>query len=55
MRKKKRSLGVLVGILGAVLLAGACHKKVVGPPAPTAAATATAGPHRDTDRRAEHR
>jgi len=35
MRTKKRSLAVLVGILGVVLLAGACHKKKeVAPPPP---------------------
>jgi len=35
MRTKKRSLAVLVGILGVLLLAGACHKKVeVAPPPP---------------------
>ena len=32
MRTKKRSLAVLVGILGVLLLAGACKKKVVAPP-----------------------
>jgi len=35
MRQKKRSLAVLVGILGVVLLAGACKgKKVAAPPPP---------------------
>jgi len=35
MRTKKRSLAVLVGLLGVVLLAGACHKKKeVAPPPP---------------------
>jgi peptidoglycan-associated lipoprotein len=32
MRTKKRSLAVLVGILGVVMLAAACHKKVTAPP-----------------------
>ncbi len=50
MRTKKRSLAVLVGILGVVLMAGACHKKTVAPtpppppppppPAPTVTLTA---------------
>jgi peptidoglycan-associated lipoprotein len=50
MRTKKRSLAVLVGILGVALLAGACHKKAVAPapppppppppPAPTVTLTA---------------
>jgi peptidoglycan-associated lipoprotein len=35
MRTKKRSLAVLVGILGVLLLAGACTKKTVAPPPPT--------------------
>ena len=34
MRTKKRSLAVLVGILGVILLASACHKKTVAPPPP---------------------
>ena len=35
MRQKKRSIAVLVGILGVVLLAGACKgKKVAAPPPP---------------------
>ena len=34
MRTKKRSLAVLVGLLGVVLLAGACHKKVAAPAPP---------------------
>ena len=34
MRTKKRSLAVLVGLLGVALLAGACHKKTVAPPPP---------------------
>ena len=50
MRTKKRSLAVLVGILGVLLLAGACKKKVAAtpppppppppPPAPTVTLTA---------------
>ena len=50
MRTKKRSLAVLVGILGVVLLASACHKKTNAtpppppppppPPAPTVTLTA---------------
>jgi len=32
MRTKKRSLAVLVGVLGVLLLAGACKKKVTAPP-----------------------
>jgi len=50
MRSKKRSLAVLVGILGVLLLAAACHKKPVPapppppppppPPAPTVTLTA---------------
>jgi peptidoglycan-associated lipoprotein len=50
MRTKKRSLAVLVGLLGVVLLAGACKKKVAAapppppppppPPAPTVTLTA---------------
>ena len=34
MRTKKRSLAVLVGLLGVVLLAGACHKKTAAPAPP---------------------
>jgi peptidoglycan-associated lipoprotein len=34
MRQKKRSLALLVGILGIVILAAACHKKAVAPPPP---------------------
>jgi len=34
MRTKKRSLAVLVGLLGVALLAGACHKKAAAPPPP---------------------
>jgi peptidoglycan-associated lipoprotein len=34
MREQKRRFAILVGILGAVLLAGACHKKKVAPPPP---------------------
>lgn len=34
MRTKKRGLAVLVGILGVVLLAAACHKKVAAPAPP---------------------
>jgi len=34
MRTKKRSLAVLVGVLGVVLMAGACHKKPPAQPAP---------------------
>ena len=35
MSQQKRSLALLVGLLGIVLLAGACHKKkVAAPPAP---------------------
>lgn len=47
MRQRKRSLALLVGILGVVLLAGACHKKQVAapppppPPPPPAAPTVT--------------
>jgi len=37
MRTKKRSLAVLVGILGVLLLAAACHEKKVAPPPPAAA------------------
>ena len=49
MREQKRSLALLVGLLGVVLLAGACHKKKVAappppppppPPAPTVTLTA---------------
>lgn len=50
MSQKKRSLAVLIGILGVILLAGACHKKQVAtpppppppppPPAPTVTLTA---------------
>jgi len=50
MRTKKRSLAVLVGVLGLLLLAGACKKKVAAapppppppppPPAPTVTLTA---------------
>ncbi len=54
MRTKKRSLAVLVGILGVVMLAGACKKKVAAtppaetpppppPPAPTVTLTAEPG------------
>jgi len=34
MQQQKRNLALLVGLLGVVLLAGACHKKVVTPPPP---------------------
>src|SRR5208282_6187125 len=34
MRTKKRSLAILVGILGLLLLAGACAKKTAAPPPP---------------------
>jgi peptidoglycan-associated lipoprotein len=34
MRTKKRSLAVLVGLLGVVLLAAACHKKTAAPAPP---------------------
>ncbi len=37
MRTKKRSLAVLVGVLGVLLFAGACNKKVAAPPPPQAA------------------
>jgi peptidoglycan-associated lipoprotein len=49
MQQQKRSLALLVGLLGVVLLAGACHKKQVAappppppppPPAPTVTLTA---------------
>ena len=50
MQQQKRSLALLVGLLGVVLLAGACHKKPVAatppppppppPPAPTVTLTA---------------
>jgi peptidoglycan-associated lipoprotein len=36
MRTKKRSLAVLVGLLGVVLLAAACHKKTAAPAPPPA-------------------
>ncbi len=45
MQQQKRSLALLAGLLGIVLLAGACHKKQVAtappaaPPAPTPAPT----------------
>ena len=32
MRQRERSLALLVGVLGVVLLAAACHKKAVAPP-----------------------
>lgn len=32
MRQRKRSLALLVGILGVVMLAASCHKKAVAPP-----------------------
>jgi peptidoglycan-associated lipoprotein len=34
MRQRKRSLVVMVGILGLLLLTGACKKKIVAPPPP---------------------
>ena len=34
MRQKKRSLALLVGTLGVVILAASCHKKAVAPPPP---------------------
>lgn len=34
MRQRKRSLALLVGTLGVVILAAACHKKAVAPPPP---------------------
>ena len=52
MPQQKRSLALLVGLLGVVLLAGACHKKQVAappppppppPPAPTVNLTAEPG------------
>ncbi len=51
MREQKRSLALLVGLLGVVLLAGACHKKPVAatptpppPPAPAPTVNLTAEP-----------
>ena len=46
MQQQKRSLALLVGLLGVVLLAGGCHKKKVAappppPPPPPAAPTVT--------------
>jgi peptidoglycan-associated lipoprotein len=37
MRTKRRSLAVLVGVLGVLLLAAACNKKTTAPPPPAAA------------------
>jgi peptidoglycan-associated lipoprotein len=34
MRQRKRSLALLVGILGVIMLAASCHKKAVAPPPP---------------------
>ncbi len=34
MRQKKRSLALLTGTLGVVILAASCHKKAVAPPPP---------------------
>jgi peptidoglycan-associated lipoprotein len=34
MRQRKRSLALLVGILGVIILAASCHKKAVAPPPP---------------------
>lgn len=34
MRQKKRSLALLVGTLGVLMLAASCHKKAVAPPPP---------------------
>ena len=42
MPQQKRSLALLVGLLGVVLLAGACHKKQVGTASATTAPTAGA-------------
>lgn len=44
MRQKKRSLAVLAGILGAVLFAGACHKKQEASPSPPPKVTLNAQP-----------
>ncbi|HEX5413382.1 MAG TPA: peptidoglycan-associated lipoprotein Pal [Terriglobia bacterium] len=40
MPQRKRSLALLVGILGVVMLAAACHKKAVAPPPPPPPAAA---------------
>jgi peptidoglycan-associated lipoprotein len=34
MRQRKRSIALLVGILGVIMLAASCHKKAVAPPPP---------------------
>jgi hypothetical protein len=44
MRPKNRSLAVLAGILGAVLVAGACHKKQEAPPPPPPKVTLSVQP-----------
>ncbi len=47
MRQQKRSLALLVGTLGVLLLAASCHKKAVAPPPPPPPA-ATAAPEKPT-------
>ena len=34
MRQKKRTMALLVGLLGVVIMAASCHKKAVAPPSP---------------------
>ena len=53
MPQQKRSLALLVGLLGVILLAGACHKKK---PAAgyTTAAPSTVGANRQLNGRAQH-
>lgn len=40
MRQKKRSLALLVGTMGVLMLAASCHKKAVAPPPPPPAPAA---------------
>jgi len=47
MRQQKRSIALLVGTLGVLLLAASCHKKAVAPPPPPPPA-ATAAPEKPT-------
>ncbi|MGH9395687.1 MAG: peptidoglycan-associated lipoprotein Pal [Terriglobia bacterium] len=44
MANKKRVLAVLVGLLGVILLAGACHKKKIAAPPPPAPPPKAAAP-----------
>jgi hypothetical protein len=54
MRQQKRSLAVLVCILGAVFMVGACKGKKVAAPPPPPPAAAAPGADGDADSRTRH-